>query len=533
MEGWETGHIVAERYRLEEPIGAGGMGMVWRAEHIQLRSPVAIKVLPRQVARDEARSARFIREAQAAAAIRSTNVVQVLDYGVEDGVAYIAMEYLEGESLADRLDRKVRLGARETLTIITQVARAIARAHKKGIIHRDLKPANIFLASEEDGEVVKVLDFGIAKLTDKKEGTDRTTQTGYLLGTPNYMSPEQTRGHMVVDHRTDIWSLGVVAFECLCGVRPIDGETVGDIIYKICSEPLPRPSQVAPVPVGFDRWFRKATERDPDLRFQSARAMALALADAMGSDVPLSEPDTLDSGERVSIELSDTLAAKRASERAPRSDDAITAVAPSAANEPRVSDGETGAGARPDAASDAPVTARSSEPGSELELDEETSDDAAPPRLETTSMSSLRHASAMSRTAETPAAAPQRWLLAAGVAFAAGVILVFVLGRSPAATEGPGAAPPTGLESAPAGASVEPTAEVSEPESAPPVAPSGEDEALSASAAPEPLPSAAPSVAAPPPQRAVPTPRPPRPTPPPTPNVQPPAPGSDKIDFGI
>ncbi len=321
-QGWEPGKILADRYRIEEKIGSGGMGEVWRAQHIKLASPVAIKVLPAAVGDEPKRSARFMREAQAAAAIRSTNVVHVLDYGVEDGLAYIAMEYLEGESLDARLDYTGRLTAVETLNVVVQVAKAIGRAHKRGIVHRDLKPANIFIADEDEGEVVKVLDFGIAKLVDDDKKPDDTTVTGTVLGTPYYMSPEQARGHKVVDHRTDLWALGIIAFECITGERPVDGASVGDIIYKICSLDMPKPSQLAPVPVGFDAWFEKATSRDAEDRFQSARKMATALRDLMAEDGSLalsSSRDSLDSidpmltpsNSRAELEMLDTLAARR------------------------------------------------------------------------------------------------------------------------------------------------------------------------------------------------------------------------------
>jgi serine/threonine protein kinase len=313
---WEAGQLLAERYRLETQIGSGGMGEVWRAEHVKLRSPVAVKLLHGSVEGDAERSARFLREAQAAAAIRSGNVVQVLDYGVEHGTPFIAMEYLEGETLADRIERRSKLGASETARIVGQVARAIARAHKRGIVHRDLKPSNIFIVAEEDSEVVKVLDFGIAKLVadvHEKTAEDDDTQTGAMLGTPFYMSPEQARGFKELDHRADLWSLAIIAFECITGKRPISGSTVGDIIFKICGKPLPKPSSVCPVPIRFDAWFRKATQRNRDERFQSAKEMSLALRAALFDDNPGAEIEDADSVDwtqplqREAIEMLDTL----------------------------------------------------------------------------------------------------------------------------------------------------------------------------------------------------------------------------------
>ncbi len=280
---WQPGYVVADRYRLDESIGSGGMGEVWRAEHVKLRSPVAIKLLLEEVTADEASSERFLREARAAAAIRSTNVVQVLDYGVEDGRAYIAMELLAGESLRRRLARQGRLSSEETADVLTGMGRAIRRAHKNGIVHRDLKPGNVHLVPEEDGEVVKVLDFGIAKVLPGEHADappETSTQTGHMLGTPFYMSPEQARGR-AVDHRTDLWAMAVIAYQCLLGERPFKAETLGDLIVKICMDPVPVPSEVGDVPPDFDAWFARATARDPDERFQTARDLVAALRTAL------------------------------------------------------------------------------------------------------------------------------------------------------------------------------------------------------------------------------------------------------------
>src|SRR5687768_15942450 len=152
------------RYRLESILGQGGMGSVWKAEHIQLRSPVAIKLLDPAIAHNEQMLSRFLREAQACAALRSPHVVQIFDYGVEDGNAFIAMEMLHGESLSDRISRLERLSFEETVRFISEVLRAIGKAHEAGIVHRDLKPDNIFICREEP-EFAKVLDFGVAKIT--------------------------------------------------------------------------------------------------------------------------------------------------------------------------------------------------------------------------------------------------------------------------------------------------------------------------------------------------------------------------------
>ena len=276
--------VIAGRYRLLEPIGEGGMGCVWRARHLVLGSPVAIKLVRPSLAERPGMRDRFLREAKAAALLRGVHVVQILDHGVDGGAPFIAMEYLEGESLAARLSREGKLSPAATALVMTGVARALGRAHKMGIVHRDLKPDNIFLARDEAGEIVKVLDFGIAKVLgpvalDSQER--RSTETGTMLGTPCYMSPEQARGRKEMDTRSDLWSFAVIAFECLTGRRPFDAAALGELMMQICSEPIPKPSSIAPVPRGFDAWFERATQRDPAARFQTVRETSDALAEIL------------------------------------------------------------------------------------------------------------------------------------------------------------------------------------------------------------------------------------------------------------
>ncbi|WP_437635296.1 protein kinase domain-containing protein [Sorangium sp. So ce854] len=275
------GQVLVGRYRLIRPLSSGSMGTVWRADDLTLGSPVAIKMLGPLYAKDEAVRARFYQEAQAAAALRSPNVVQILDHGVDNEVPFIAMELLEGEDLSHRIQRVGPLSPADTARIFADVARAVRKAHDAGIVHRDLKPENIFLARDDDREVAKVLDFGVAK-TRLYGNEGMGTQAGVLIGTLPYMSPEQAQGASV-DHRSDLWALGVIAFECVCGRAAITAEAPGAMILEICSEPLPVPSQVAPVPVpqAFDEWFLQACSRDPAARFPSATAMAEALHAAL------------------------------------------------------------------------------------------------------------------------------------------------------------------------------------------------------------------------------------------------------------
>ena len=277
-----AGTVVAERFRLVRPLGQGGMGSVWLADHMALDIPCAIKFIQAE-SRDSAEvRQRFEREAKIAAQIRSPHVVQVLDHGVWEGTPYIAMERLEGEDLDDRIERVGRLGAAETASITAQVARALSRAHAAGLVHRDLKPANIFLAGDDDREIAKVLDFGIAKDSTPRISTSSNTKTGSILGTPAYMSPEQAQGVKQVDHRSDLWSLAVVVFECVTGQLPFQSEAFGDLLLKIMVHPLPVPSALAPVPPGFDAWWTRAAARDPDQRFQSAKELSDALILALG-----------------------------------------------------------------------------------------------------------------------------------------------------------------------------------------------------------------------------------------------------------
>ena len=284
---WDAGHVIGGRYRLIEPLGRGGMGEVWRAEHTTLRAPVAVKLIDPKllesskagVRRDDVLT-RFLHEAQAAAALRSPHVVQILDHGVDDGVPYMTMELLEGETLADRLDRVRVLPLDETARILTHVGRALGKAHEAGIIHRDLKPENVFIVRNDEEDIAKVLDFGVAKLTGSLvdlEAGALVTRSGFMVGTPCYMSPEQAQGKKDLDGRSDLWAMAAIAFECVCGRRPFESDAVGTLVLQICAHPLPVPSTLAPVPHGFDAWWMKAASREPADRFQTAKELVDAL----------------------------------------------------------------------------------------------------------------------------------------------------------------------------------------------------------------------------------------------------------------
>ncbi|HZU85040.1 MAG TPA: serine/threonine-protein kinase [Polyangiaceae bacterium] len=285
------GAIVAGRYRLEEVVGHGGMGSVWRATHTGLGEQVAVKLVSANFVRSSEALRRFDTEAKAAARLRSRHVPQVFDNGVlEDGTPFLVMELLHGESLAARIARAGPIPLPETISILEQCCRALTRAHSLGIVHRDIKPENVYLAQsvDDDGYIVKVLDFGIAKVTSSLAEDGRSsTRTGTLLGTPLYMSPEQARGLRTVDSRTDLYSLGLVAYTMLSGRLPFGGETLGELLLQICAEPLPSLRAVAPgLPPAIEAWFQKACARLPDDRFPSAQAFVEALRVAAGISSP-------------------------------------------------------------------------------------------------------------------------------------------------------------------------------------------------------------------------------------------------------
>jgi serine/threonine-protein kinase len=249
------------------------MGTVWAADHLSLRSHVAVKLINPELAASEDAVRRFEAEARAAAALRSPHVVQVLDFGTDD-TPFLVMELLQGENLAQRLRRRGALPWLEVWTLVSQLGRAMARAHGASIVHRDLKPANLFLTDDDAPFFVKVLDFGIAKALQGSDAdiTRLLTQRGALLGTPLYMSPEQCQGQLV-DSRSDLWSMAIITFEAITGRIPYSAQTLPDLLRAIVSDPMVVPSKIAPVPPGFDTWFTRATARDPAQRFPDVQSL--------------------------------------------------------------------------------------------------------------------------------------------------------------------------------------------------------------------------------------------------------------------
>jgi len=243
-----AGMVVAERYRLDRKLGEGGMGAVWAATHIVTRKHVAIKVLRPELATSASLVERFLREARAACAVQHPNVVQIHDVlQMAEGAPVMVMDLLEGQSLAQRLAEERRLPVPEVARIVLKVLPAIAAAHAAHVVHRDLKPDNLFLCRTEDGSVdPRVLDFGIAKVSSTDAESGVLTKTGSMLGTPFYMAPEQLFGERDVDYRADIWSLGIIVYECLAGHRPTEADNLGQIIKLVTSTGIAPLESVAP-----------------------------------------------------------------------------------------------------------------------------------------------------------------------------------------------------------------------------------------------------------------------------------------------
>ncbi len=265
------GQTLDGRYLIERTLGEGGMGLVYAARHVILQKPLAVKVLKREVSRDEKVMARFRREAQSASAIGSAHICDVSDFGtLPDGSTYLVMEYLDGPSLAAVLEQQSPMPIPRILDVVIQLCEALGAAHDRGIVHRDLKPDNVHLVEQGDRkDFVKVLDFGIAKVggaADKK-----LTQAGQVFGTPHYMSPEQCGGREV-DHRTDIYALGVMLYEMTCGVVPFDADNLMGVLTKhVYENPIPPREFPPPVHVspGLEAVILKSLAKQPEQRYQS------------------------------------------------------------------------------------------------------------------------------------------------------------------------------------------------------------------------------------------------------------------------
>ena len=273
------GTLVAEKYQLESLLGEGGMGAVYRARHVLMDKPVALKWLRPELCGDAEARERLMREARSVARIHHPNVVQIFDVDSHDGALFLVMELLEGQTLADLIVQQ-RLSTHQVIELLISAMHGLAAAHERGIIHRDIKPENIFVVYDRQHPegTAKLLDFGISKLSDRKAPGPQLTQTGHSIGTPIYMSVEQlTRGHDV-DLRTDIYALGVVLYHALSGVLPFDGETFASIVLSIAtSEPRPLRQLRPELPASLERIVMKAMARDREDRYRSVDELITTL----------------------------------------------------------------------------------------------------------------------------------------------------------------------------------------------------------------------------------------------------------------
>jgi len=291
------GSIIGGRYRLEHHLGEGGMGTVWSAVHTVTHRSVAMKFLKDSVRGRADLRQRFLREASAASALRHPNAVEILDvFDFEESSPVMVMELLGGETLGSKLARDQRLSMEETAAILLPVVSAVGTAHALGIVHRDLKPDNLFLVELPEGMSVKVLDFGIAKLTAEyylARGLSALhTDVGAMLGTPYYMAPEQASGEVPVDHRADVWSLGVILYECLSGTRPIEGENLTQVVSRLMSAGIIPLERLAPeLPRDVTAIVMQMLSRDPSRRPDGLREVSHVLTRYCRAQVPeFSEP---------------------------------------------------------------------------------------------------------------------------------------------------------------------------------------------------------------------------------------------------
>lgn len=268
-------HVLAKKYRLLRRLNGGGESSIWQAEQLVNAATVAIKVLSTTYTSTSRNVETFLTQAREAQFTDRKNILRILDYGVDNGTAFVAMEFLRGESVSTRLAREGTLTFKMTQAILLEVSSALSAAYRSGGIELDLKPSNIFLARTDLNEEVKLLNFGIRKAPSTLPFGGAKPSSP--VGSPFYASPEQTRIQAIRDQRADVWSLGVIAFECLTGSRPFQADSKCSLADAICLSPLPIPSQVGRVPPPFDQWFARACCRSPKHRFQSLEQAASEL----------------------------------------------------------------------------------------------------------------------------------------------------------------------------------------------------------------------------------------------------------------
>jgi eukaryotic-like serine/threonine-protein kinase len=274
------GDVLAGKYRVEKVLGEGAMGVVVAAMHVHLGERVALKFLKPELAGNPEVVARFLREAQAAARIKGEHIARVSDVGtLESGAPYMVMEYLTGSDLGVIVEKRGKLDVAQAVECVIQACDALAEAHSLGIVHRDLKPSNLFLTARPDGSpLVKVLDFGIAKLLNSDPSKPPLTANGAVIGSPVYMSPEQILGKKTVDARSDVWQLGVILYELVSGACPFDGATLADIMLAIGVHPAKPLRQVRPdAPEALEALIQRCLEKDAAKRLPDVAALAEGL----------------------------------------------------------------------------------------------------------------------------------------------------------------------------------------------------------------------------------------------------------------
>ncbi|MBW2459555.1 MAG: serine/threonine protein kinase [Deltaproteobacteria bacterium] len=277
----EPGTWIMPTVRLIRRLREGGMGSIWVAADMRLHTQVAVKFLSPALAADKNTRARFEREGRLARQIESPHLVHTYSQGVlPSGTPFIVMEWLEGESLNERLGRDGQLRPQDALSVVTQVCRALQKAHEVGVIHRDVKPDNVFVLRSDRDILVKLLDFGVAKRLD--DGSGVVTDVRETLGTPMYMSPEQLRHASKVDHRTDLWAVGVLAYRMLLGTPPFDAPDFPAMCRAVCEATYEPPSRFDKRwPRALDAWFAHCFALHRDARFLSAQETASSLARAL------------------------------------------------------------------------------------------------------------------------------------------------------------------------------------------------------------------------------------------------------------
>jgi serine/threonine protein kinase/class 3 adenylate cyclase len=276
------GAVLGEKYLVEMEIAVGGMGTVWVATDLQLGRRVAVKLMRSDTLESDSAHERFLSEARLIAQIQHPNVIQIFDYGVQDGAPYFVMELLHGEDLSAQLRQRPRRPPESLAALVTQTAKALAAAHVAGIVHRDLKPSNIYLTRVGGDETVKLLDFGVSVLRGSAPGAP-----GLIAGTPSYMSPEQIQDLPGLDHRSDLWSFAVILYRALTGEMPFRAQHYLDLVQHIVQRAHRPPSQIVPsLGEQVDRFFERALAKDPARRFQSATELAASFAALLAPEAP-------------------------------------------------------------------------------------------------------------------------------------------------------------------------------------------------------------------------------------------------------